>query len=494
MPKKVVIVVAVVVLAVIGASIGYFATRGSSTETSNASGTNGSRSSNSTASGPKGSSRGASNLDFTNTSAANEDKVVSKVTTDPTGQSYKLSAFAIGDWGATTYSKNGSCCTRRKDHAFNAFDRHAEAGVAKLMGMRATVQKPKVVLGHGDNFYWAGILGDTDQKYRFDHTFESKYDAKSLLDVTWVNVMGNHDYGGGSYVCSDGSDNVQCGSTAELMTALKTRFTLQAGYKSPNNDRWKLTDHFYVHTIKDGDVSIDIFNVDTNDADTHAADQICCQCYGYSEGDDGKTCKTITRGHKWCAGGDTGMYDTCMKQFREWGDEAKSKLAEAVKKSTATWKIVNSHYSPYNHYGGDNAAKWMDHLKDIKDIQVWINGHTHGEKHDFAAGHNMHFIENGAGGGIQSESASGIPDYAKGWVKNVWTGGGLNDGVMDGNTYGFFELAASKTWLKVSFFTFDDKWKLTKDDDGLESGTIGGVVAKHCWYIPVDGTAGKKCT
>lgn len=496
MAKKSVIIFAVVVLAVIGASIGYFVTR-KATDVANSSGTNGTSSSNSTSKGSSSSTTGGksstSDIGFSTSSGSSDvSSTVSKVTTDPTAESYKLSAFAIGDWGATTYSKNGSCCSRRKDSAFNSFDRHAELGVAMLMGMTADKLKPQVVLGHGDNFYWSGILGDTDQAYRFEETFESKYTAKSLIDVPWVNVMGNHDYGGGSYVCSDGTDMIECKSTTELMAALKAKFTLQSGYKSPNNDRWKLTDHFYVHTIKDGDVSIDIFNLDTNDAESHGADQICCQCYGYSGGDDDKLCKTITRGHKYCCGGDTGMYDTCMKQFNDWGDEAKTKLAAAVKKSTATWKIVNTHYSPYNHYGETSAAKWVTALKGIEGLQLWINGHTHGEKHDFA-NFNMHFIENGAGGGIQSEAASGIPDYASSWVSNVWTAGGLTDGILDGNTYGFFEISASKTWMKVRFLTFDSDWKLTTKDDGLKNGKIGGVASKHCWYIPVDGTKGKEC-
>uniref|UniRef100_K3WNU3 Calcineurin-like phosphoesterase domain-containing protein n=1 Tax=Globisporangium ultimum (strain ATCC 200006 / CBS 805.95 / DAOM BR144) TaxID=431595 RepID=K3WNU3_GLOUD len=497
MAKKAVIVFAVVVLAVIGATIGYFVTKKSTDSSTSTAGNNGTSSSNSNASGgsskTSGTTGGSSTISFTNSSGSGDVGTVSTITSDPTAQKYELSAFAIGDWGATTYSKNGSCCSRRSDYSFNAFDRHAELGVAKLMGLTAAVQKPKVIMGHGDNFYWEGILDDTDQAYRFEATFEDKYTDKALIDVPWVNVMGNHDYGGGSYVCSDGSIGVECKSTEELLTAINTKFKLQAGYKSPNNDRWMLTDHFYVHTIKDGDVSVDIFNLDTNDADTHAADQICCQCYGYSEGDKEKKCKQATRGHKHCCGGDTSMYDQCMKQFKEWGDEAKAKLVEGVKKSTATWKIVNSHYSPYNHYGEAGASEWIQTLQSIDGIQLWINGHTHGEKHDFGA-FNMHFIENGAGGGIQSEAASGIPKYASSYIKNLWTAGGLTDGTLDGNTYGFFEVAASKEWLKVRFLTFDSNWKITKDDNGLEKGTIGGVAAKHCWYIPVDGTLGKECS
>ncbi|KAE8972078.1 hypothetical protein PF007_g26628 [Phytophthora fragariae] len=209
----------------------------------------------------------------------------STVTSDPATATYSLSAFAIGDWGTTTYKD--SCCSRAD--TFSNYDIVAEDVVASLMNTEAgnAAVKPKVIMGHGDNFYWTGINSLEGRDSRFTTTFEDKFDGANIKTIPWVNVMGNHDYGGASYVCSSGDDNAKCESTDALIQGLESKFEWQSGYTSPNDNRWKLEDHFYVHRIEDPTtgVSIDIFNVDTNDADIHGAMQICCQCYGYSEGD-----------------------------------------------------------------------------------------------------------------------------------------------------------------------------------------------------------------
>ncbi|KAG7377559.1 hypothetical protein PHYPSEUDO_011479 [Phytophthora pseudosyringae] len=402
-------------------------------------------------------------------------------TTDPLTETYSLSALAIGDWGRTIAKDGGSCCSRRK--AFTVLDYNAMEYVAILLGQAAAAAQPRpsVVIGHGDNFYWDGLHGATDQAYRFQQTFEDKYNAPSLAGIPWVNVMGNHDYGGASYVCTDGEQAVECGSTAELLASLDQKFTLQSQYVSPQDNRWIMPDHFFVHSIADpaSNVTIDIFNLDTNDADTHGAQQICCQCYGYS-GKDDDSCENVKRGDSLCAGGDNGMFDACMDKLQAWGDDSRSRLAEAATASNATWKIVNTHYSPYNHYAPGPADKWRE-LLDGLGIQLFLYGHTHGEKHDYTA-FKTHFIENGAGGGIQNESPSGIPPYAEDYVENVWSAGHY--------PYGFFSLNAAPTWLKVSFNTFDESWSMVKDVDATG---VGGIAIKHCWYIPQHGGRGKSC-
>ncbi|KAI9915871.1 hypothetical protein PsorP6_008613 [Peronosclerospora sorghi] len=170
-----------------------------------------------------------------------------------------------------------------------------------------------------------------------------------------------------------------CASAEDLVAALKNKFALQAEYTRPNDNRWVLNDHFYVYSIADeaSGVSIDIFNVDAGDATTHDAQQTCCQCYGYSVGKD-KLCKNFARGDKLCAGGDTKMYDSCFKQITEWRDDSRQQLAKEVAASNATWKLVNSHYSPYAHYDKAGMKKWFDILQDAG-VQLWLNGHTHGK-------------------------------------------------------------------------------------------------------------------
>lgn len=414
-----------------------------------------------------------------NSSSGSSDE--DEETTDPLTETYSVSALAIGDWGRTIAKDGGSCCRRRK--SFTVMDYNAMEYVSILLGQAAAAAQPRpsVVIGHGDNFYWDGLHSVTDQAYRFQQTFEDKYNAPSLAGIPWVNVMGNHDYGGASFVCGDGEQAAECGSTAELLSALEQKFTLQSSYVSPQDNRWIMPDHFFVHSIANpaSNVTIDIFNLDTNDADTHGAQQICCQCYGYS-GKDDDACENVKRGDSLCAGGNNGMFDACMDKLQTWGDDSRKRLVEAAKASNATWKIVNTHYSPYNHYAPGPAEKWRE-LLDGLGIQLFLYGHTHGEKHDYAA-FKTHFIENGAGGGIQNESPSGIPPYAEDYVENVWAAGHY--------PYGFFSLRVSPTWLQVNFNTFDDSWSMTKDVDATG---IGGIAIKHCWYIPQRGGRGKSC-
>ncbi|KAE9075965.1 hypothetical protein PF010_g24092 [Phytophthora fragariae] len=486
--KKAQLTSVVVILAIIGAIVGVMITRQASHSASESSGTSSSDSGSSVA--------GSGSGDSTTTSSSSGTRTVSKkkktktssgstsgsdaITSDPTSAKYTLSAFAIGDWGTTV--TQDSCCSRSS--TYNDYDVNAEDIVASLMDQQASAASapPKCVLSHGDNFYWTGIDSEGSRDSRFSTTFEDKYDGDNIKNVPWVNVLGNHDYGGASYICSDDEGLAKCSSADELVKALNNKFSWQSGYTSPNDNRWVLKDHFYVYSIEDKDsgVSIDIFNVDAGDASTHAAQQTCCQCYGYADGSD-KKCKNVARGDKLCCGGDTEMFDACFDKFTEWSDDSRKQLAKEVAASTATWKIVNSHYSPYAHYDEAGMKKWFDVLEG-SGIQLWMNGHTHGENHDYSSTYKIHFVDNGAGGGIQKESASGIPEYASADVEALWTYGG--------HEYGFMSVEASEEWLKLQYHTADDSWSF---EESFKSTTRGGVATKHCWYIPVNGGAGKEC-
>ncbi|KAF1788020.1 Metallo-dependent phosphatase-like [Phytophthora cactorum] len=379
--------------------------------------------------------------------------------------------------GSTSKPSKRSNSTSSRESSITS-DPTSEDVVASLMNTQAGNAdiKPKAILGHGDNFYWTGINSEEGRDSRFTTTFEKKFSGDNLASIPFVNVVGNHDYGGGSFICSKGDENAKCKRS-------ENKFKWQQEYTSPNDNRWVLKDHFYVYSIEDEDsgVSIDIFNVDTGDADVHAALQVCCQCFAYSEGDD-DSCKGVARGHEYCAGGDTDMYDACFAKFKEWSDDSRKQLAEKVATSTATWKIVNSHYSPHVHYDEKGMQEWFDILEG-SGIHAWVYGHTHGEKHDYSESLGVHFVENGAGGGIQKESASGLTTYAAKYATNVWT--------YTGDEYGFFSLEASEEWLKVQYHTADNSWSFGST---MSDTTAGGVQTKHCWYIPADGTEGKECT
>lgn len=84
--------------------------------------------------------------------------------------------------------------------------------------------------------------------------------------------------------------------------------------------------------------------------------------------------------------------------------------------------------------------KWFNVINDTG-VHLWLNGHTHGGNRDYSSSLGVHFVDNGASGGVQKESGSGIPTYTAGYVDNLWT--------YDGQEYAFFSLIASMDWLKV---------------------------------------------
>ncbi|KAI9981264.1 hypothetical protein PInf_008914 [Phytophthora infestans] len=410
-PKKVLIGIAVVVVfAVIGVIVGIVVSKNSSSSSSTTDG-NASSASGSTNTEVGGSSGSTQSSSSTKKSSSKSSATI--ITSDPISATYSLAAFAIGDWGTTT--TKSSCCKRSS--TYNDYDVNAEDIGANVMNQQAKDADvaPKCVIGHGDNFYWNGIDSANGRDSRFTTTYESKFDGDNIKTLPWVNVLGNHDYGGADYICSDGDSAGKCSDTDDLLTSLKNKFSWQSTYTSPNDDRWVLEDHFYVYSIKDeaSGISIDIFNVDSGDADSHGATEVCCQCYGYA-GDDDDKCSNIARGDDACCGGDGDMYDKCMAQFTAWSDDSRKQLEANIANSWATWKVVNSHYSPYAHYAEAGMDKWFSIINDTG-VHLWLNGHTHGENHDYSTSLGVHFVDNGAGGGIQKESASGsgIPTYAK---------------------------------------------------------------------------------
>ncbi|KAG1693647.1 hypothetical protein DVH05_023050 [Phytophthora capsici] len=397
---------------------------------------------------------------------------------------YDLHALAIGDWGVDLGL--GSCCNfyrkTGKDNVEYYKDQQAQVNVAHLLTLSAKKLQPKVILGHGDNFYWNG-LGSDDVNYRFLNSFETMYSDPALLNIKWLNVVGNHDLGGSMFICGKRDNEfVECSGKTELLKQLDEKFTRQSKYVSPNNDRWQLPARYYMETLEDSDsgVTVDIFNIDTNAAAVHGAQQTCCQCYGYKMKYGGsQNCADVARGDLLCAGGDKDMFDACMAQIEAWQADSLKQLAQDAATSHATWKVVNTHYSPHFHMTPTMMAEVNGILKKTG-IHLFMNGHTHAESHEFGT-FNTHFVTNGAGGGIQSESIGEPPPYAT-EIKPIWRG--------ENAPYGIFELSFAAEQMKIQFVTFDDKWVFASN----KADTVkGGAKMGHCWLIPKDGSLGEEC-
>ncbi|ETW04429.1 hypothetical protein, variant [Aphanomyces invadans] len=398
---------------------------------------------------------------------------------DPETSTMAFSLLAVGDWGGTLGKDKGvpgTCCKLYNGAIdFNnpryKVDFYAQEYIATLLATSAVELKPQRILSHGDNFYLSGV-STADAKYRIEQSFENVYNAPSLENVPWLNVAGNHDLGGNAFICGDADGHFrECASVDELLRYLDIRFEAQANYTSPRHNRWVLRDHYYVDRVAKHGTSVDIFNLDTNHADHHGAKDVCCQCFGYSAkfGLNQSLCDDAQRGDLVCLGGDVAMFDECVAKIETWASESYTRAMQDIKASTATFKIVNTHYSPHYHMNRTKMMQWYALCREAG-VTAWFNGHTHGFSHDVAEW-GTHFFLNGGGGGYWTRNLPGINN---GLVKNQWR--------VEGNPYGFMELIVSKDWLQVRFATFDDQWTFGGLD--RQSTVVGGLQRGHCWFIP----------
>ena len=309
------------------------------------------------------------------------------------------------------------------------------------------------------------------------------YSGENIRDIPFFSVTGNHDYGRGAYVCNGYNESARCDSTDTMLQGLDNKFRWIADYTSPDNDRWSIDDHFYTRRYEDvaSGVSVEISNLDMNDATVAGAHSICCRCYGYDQGDD-SGCNSVQRGDKYCCGGDTDMYDACMARFVQRSAESRKLLVEYAFKSTATWKIASSHYSAIQHFPEEGMHKWLKALGDAG-ITEQLYGHVHGCKVELASNIRTYFVENGIGGDAKKEWASTTPAYATLFVKHLWA--------YEPVEYGVISLEASKNNSKLQYHTYDKDWNFTADK--YEDVVVGGVATKYCLLIPKDGSSGKRC-
>ncbi|CAI5720909.1 unnamed protein product [Hyaloperonospora brassicae] len=385
--------------------------------------------------------------------------------------------YSIGDFGRT--KDLGSCCFGQYDN----LDVHAQRIVGELMNIKAGQgPSPAAIIGLGDNMYWNGVISPQTRDEQFSHAFEVPYGGANLKNTPMFALMGNHDYGGGAFICAGSTESAQCNSTAELLQGLENKLRWMGDYKSLSNNRWSVDEHFYIRRYEDAasGVSVEVYNLDMNDASVAGSHGICCQCYGYARGDDGG-CNSIQRGDKYCCGGDTAMYDACMARFVEWSDDSRRQMVAYASKSTATWKIAASHYSAIQHFNQEDMNKWLKALGEAG-ILVQLYGHTHGLKFELVTTINTYFVENGIGGGAKKEWASTTPDYAKSFVEHLYN--------AQPTEYGFISIEATTDSLKLQYHTHDDKWVLA---DRYEDVTIGGVATKYCLHIPKNGSHGVPC-
>mmetsp|Transcript_21493 Transcript_21493/g.38590 ORF Transcript_21493/g.38590 Transcript_21493/m.38590 type:complete len:381 (-) Transcript_21493:1162-2304(-) len=207
---------------------------------------------------------------------------VSKMGTHTASKGPKLLTWVtIGDWGAPTPP-----CKR----------------IAQQMGDWAQEHGAKFAISVGDNFYPRGVSSPSDSVWT--HNFEDLF-SHNGLHIPWHVVLGNHDHKGHAM------------SQVEYSTRSK---------------RWNMPALFFMHSVQQAGVSMDLFFMDS---------------YG-----------------------------------RRPGWEAQIKWLEGkLQGSTAEWKIIVNHKPVYSsgtmHGTNKYNIKTLVPLMDKYNVQLYMNGDDH---------------------------------------------------------------------------------------------------------------------
>lgn len=299
--------------------------------------------------------------------------------------------------------------------------------VANALRARASKKDPQYILNVGDNFYWGGIektCGTPMDEisftahHQFDQVFERVYQGTGLSGKPWLSVLGNHDWGG--RVFNNGWDQ-------------------QIAYTWASK-RWIMPAPYWSQHVEYPDLlfSVDIYMLDSNfvDANDPAEDaehNICSSEHNPASAD--------------CSIADgPSSIETCPQFFRDFWQEQQTWLEQLLRRSTATWQLVVTHF-PCGH-----EQDWYKTLHQQMGLDLLVTGHRHDQEiwlpTDYARNHmgGLSCIVTGGGGGITSEAT---PDPTN---KADWYGEG---------EYGFYDLTISRTEIKIESINWDGKIALT---------------------------------
>lgn len=303
--------------------------------------------------------------------------------------------FGIGDWGGDAVpgqSWPNPGVTRPKTDE----DKWSMKYVARNMKMVAKSADPDYVINVGDNFYPGGVnmhcgagaeaAGLNDPTGQFKRFHDDYYSGPGLDGKPWLSVLGNHDYGGTGFV--QGWD-------------------VQVYRTWAPNDLWVMPGQYWSQRMQYSDFSVEFFFLDSNHQDAHSKP-------GHNICQFGDKCWGITN-------------DTCVEWLDQAWAKSKEMLKAGLKKSTADWRVVVTHF-PGPTITGDPAIRA---LKD--DIDLVITGHTHYQQ--IGADKGLKWIITGGGGGITSDG--GTPSK---------TGYDM--------CYGFVDFTISRTELKYDMHSW----------------------------------------
>eukprot|EP00434_Breviolum_minutum_P020141 symbB.v1.2.017761.t1/scaffold1355.1/size123688/3 len=313
------------------------------------------------------------------------------------GSLHHLCMYQEGLWGTPM------CDPSTKAWWKDSFAQYSVAdGMAAVSAALGTVD---FVLSVGDNFYLRGVMDESDLNWRY--MFEEVYPHESL-QVPWLNVLGNHDYGGhecdgclfegGTGGCSDGQIAYDNEKTWEFPAAKKKR--------------WVMPNRYYKKSFKYEDFSIDVFAIDSNFVNSQSL------CHGQSMITAEKVCNA-----KQCEDFHRKLYQTQL----QW-------LKEELPKSTATWKWV------MGHHPCEMLSNEFLQLFASNGISIIFAGHVHQLRLDRVK--DVFCVVTGAGGGYQ------------------WNGGShLTNTIRDSGVreYGYAMLEVNRSNTIIKFLNSEGK-------------------------------------
>jgi tartrate-resistant acid phosphatase type 5 len=250
----------------------------------------------------------------------------------------ELTFFTLGDWG-----RHGE---------------YEQRPVAQAMKTWAQDVRPSFVMTVGDNFYQAGLGWPFEQHWKT--SWSEVYD-QSLLDLTWVPALGNHDYWG------------DIGAQVRMQTEHPSWYTAKSSYHvfRPEVHLPEAARHGIRRPLS-GKPLIDIFVIDTS-----------VMHYPYF----GATFGRAKRG-----------------QFT-W-------LEERLSGSDAEWKLIFGHHAIFS--GGDHGrskviGERLQQIIEEHDVQAYVCGHDHDLQHiQHGRDKAPHYILTGGGSKIDGRDVKPV--------------------------------------------------------------------------------------
>jgi len=292
--------------------------------------------------------------------------------------------------------------------------------VAEQMKKKAKVSKPKFVLNVGDNFYWGGIplvcgsQSVAGVHYITGHMFDTIYNGvynTEDLNIAWLSVLGNHDYGGWMYSAA---------------------WDQQIAY-TWHNAKWRLPAQYWMQHVNfpDKGFDMDILLLDSNNEDARPPSVLGATNLCGAQHNNGANCASI--------GGPASPAD-CPTYFANLWQEQVKWTEKKLKASKARWQLIVTHF-PCGH-----QAPWYEKLHAEFGLDLLVTGHTHVQLTSPVGG--LMCVISGGGGGILSEAASHGDES---------------------NSYGFYEATVDRDHLQLQLINFAGRslghWKLTWQQD-----------------------------